>query len=530
MTVNAAIAFKQGATTTAPGVAMIGTTGTSVIVSNGDDTNVENWEYEVVDVPPTSTVATGVQSDGGVPSYTFTPDIAGGYLLHIVVTDADGNTAEDYRVFQVYETSGRIIPPFKATDIALNFIISGHMNTRGWATFQGAYDKEVDVLAAAGGGTPTGTGFPHVTAGVQDPAARAVNLASSDVSNVLALANGGLGFASASSPGEVRWTNGLTPFLDQAAPTTDVATHNFTVQPQGPWSGATSNKSSANFIVNIPAPIETGSFGSFIVTLGGTPGVFLGAMNAAQIGGGVGISSVGSEESFAINSDSHISLDAISGSIYTSGANFYFFGGGASNVFSINSSGGISIAGGQATVGGATLSSSSGSGQWFGHGGTTTQFAPSGTGTINTQAAKNILDNGYLTTPVDTAATTLAKAFTLPVGQMVTLTITIQGKVIADGTSSGSAQMVVGDFFSTVLVGTFINVSGTPTQAGASGANPLTKTAGSSTTHSNSMSNCDASATFAANTINVNVITAGTGSPNDIGEIDWMVTISGPVN
>jgi len=52
--------------------------------------------------------------------------------------------------------------------------------------------RVVGVLPAANGGasTPTGTGFPHVTAGVRDAAARAVNLASSaDVTGVLATAN-----------------------------------------------------------------------------------------------------------------------------------------------------------------------------------------------------------------------------------------------------------------------------------------------------------------------------------------------------
>ena len=42
---------------------------------------------------------------------------------------------------------------------------------------------------ATGGTVPTGTGFEHVTAGAQDGAARAVNLASADVTGVLPIAN-----------------------------------------------------------------------------------------------------------------------------------------------------------------------------------------------------------------------------------------------------------------------------------------------------------------------------------------------------
>jgi len=45
--------------------------------------------------------------------------------------------------------------------------------------------------AGSGGGVPTGTGFRHVTAGVEDGAAAAVNLATADVTGVLPLANGG---------------------------------------------------------------------------------------------------------------------------------------------------------------------------------------------------------------------------------------------------------------------------------------------------------------------------------------------------
>lgn len=43
---------------------------------------------------------------------------------------------------------------------------------------------------------PTGTGFAHINAGVQDAAARAVNLASADVTGTLAVGNGGTGATS----------------------------------------------------------------------------------------------------------------------------------------------------------------------------------------------------------------------------------------------------------------------------------------------------------------------------------------------
>lgn len=42
-------------------------------------------------------------------------------------------------------------------------------------------------------GTPTGTGFPHITAGVQDVAARSININSSDITGTLPVGNGGTG-------------------------------------------------------------------------------------------------------------------------------------------------------------------------------------------------------------------------------------------------------------------------------------------------------------------------------------------------
>jgi len=150
MTVSASIAFTQGVQVGAPGVAIIGVDGTLVVVSNGNNTNVVTWTFAFVDVPPTSALPRGVVQTGASPTYSFTPDVTGGYLVQLTTFDIFGNFAIDYRTFQVPETSGRIIPPFKGTDQSLNFIISAVMNLRGWAPFQEAYDREVDILAAGG--------------------------------------------------------------------------------------------------------------------------------------------------------------------------------------------------------------------------------------------------------------------------------------------------------------------------------------------------------------------------------------------
>jgi hypothetical protein len=148
MSVSASLAFTQGAQIGAPGVAIIGVDGTPVVSSNGNNANVVTWTFTMVDVPTTSALPIGVVQTGSSPTYTFTPDTTGGFLLLLTVYDVFGNFAQDFRTFQVPEVSGRIIPPFKGTDQSLNFIVSSVQNLRGWAPYQDAYDREVDFLAS----------------------------------------------------------------------------------------------------------------------------------------------------------------------------------------------------------------------------------------------------------------------------------------------------------------------------------------------------------------------------------------------
>lgn len=144
MTLSAAIAFKQGVSTSAAGVALIGVAGQPVTVSNGDNTDVQQWTFEMLDAPPTSTVSLGTVQDGILPSYVFTPDLPGGYYVHLRTKDKFGNVADDFRTFLVPEPSGRIIPAFKSTDRSLNAVINGAQNKRGWATFLEPYLRTVD--------------------------------------------------------------------------------------------------------------------------------------------------------------------------------------------------------------------------------------------------------------------------------------------------------------------------------------------------------------------------------------------------
>jgi hypothetical protein len=129
MPVSAAIKFTQGVTTDTAGRALVGGLTTSVTASNGDNSGVEFWEWETIDVPPGSTVPVGVQLSGTTPTFSFTPDRRGGYHVSLRVRDAAGNESRATSVFQVLEESGRRVPPFSAAAGQLNF--AGQL--RGWA-------------------------------------------------------------------------------------------------------------------------------------------------------------------------------------------------------------------------------------------------------------------------------------------------------------------------------------------------------------------------------------------------------------
>ncbi len=156
MAVTAAIKFTQGVTTAPAGEALVGVITTPVTCTNGSDAGpVVNWQWTVVGVPEASALTKGTKLDGTIASYTFVPDVAGGYCLELVTRDGAGNQATDLRVFLVPEASGRYVPPFGAPGSALNF--SGQ--TSGWAPYLDAYLRHVDshVLDVLEEGVSVGT-------------------------------------------------------------------------------------------------------------------------------------------------------------------------------------------------------------------------------------------------------------------------------------------------------------------------------------------------------------------------------------
>jgi len=112
---SALIQFAQGSNTDLPGRAVIGdmVSGT-VTVSNGDNTGIVSWKYELLYVPPGSTIPLTVQGPSGVSTFTFPqPDTAGSYRVRMTTTDTAGGTDVDIRNLCVKLPHGLIAPPYQ---------------------------------------------------------------------------------------------------------------------------------------------------------------------------------------------------------------------------------------------------------------------------------------------------------------------------------------------------------------------------------------------------------------------------------
>jgi hypothetical protein len=143
MSVLAQLQFTQGVNVGAPGQALIGVTGSGVVVSNVGSTDpIINYQWTWVDVPHISAIPVGLISTGNTPQISFTPDVVGDYHLELIVTGDNGFKSKDRRVFRVLRTSGRAIPSFDAEALAMNF--SGRK--RGWAVDMDVWLEYLDSL------------------------------------------------------------------------------------------------------------------------------------------------------------------------------------------------------------------------------------------------------------------------------------------------------------------------------------------------------------------------------------------------
>ena len=122
--VAALIKFTQGATTDVAGRALVGAAGTNVVVSNGDDTGVVSWTYDLLYVPPGSALVVHTQGPSIVSTFGMgVPDVFGCYRVRLTVVDANGNTDQDIRNFAIVTTNRHwIIPPYQGNPVPLPLV------------------------------------------------------------------------------------------------------------------------------------------------------------------------------------------------------------------------------------------------------------------------------------------------------------------------------------------------------------------------------------------------------------------------
>lgn len=149
MAVASTVKFVQGLNVGTPGVALFGVLATPVVVSNGDNTGVVRWKFEVLDVPPGSAVPMGVVQDGALSTYGFAPDVRGGYLVRLTVfSTGNAEQSVDTRCFGVKEVSTRFIPPFMPIDVRGDLPLNFLGQLRGWAKYLSEWLYFIDALAA----------------------------------------------------------------------------------------------------------------------------------------------------------------------------------------------------------------------------------------------------------------------------------------------------------------------------------------------------------------------------------------------
>lgn len=117
----AAVALIQinqggGVNTDIAGRAVKGTTTDGTVVfSNGDNSDVATWTFELLDVPPGSAIPKDTQGPGAVQTFTMAqPDVSGSYRMRLTVADSSGNTNTDIRNLVVpFSGTGILAPPFQ---------------------------------------------------------------------------------------------------------------------------------------------------------------------------------------------------------------------------------------------------------------------------------------------------------------------------------------------------------------------------------------------------------------------------------
>jgi hypothetical protein len=123
---TALIKITQGAITDIAGRSVKGVIdgATTVVFSNGDDTGVVLWTYELLYTPPGSGIAPTVQGPSVTDTYTMaTPDKPGCYRVRLTVEDAAGVEDVDIRNFGVdFPNVGFLVAPYQANPLPLPLV------------------------------------------------------------------------------------------------------------------------------------------------------------------------------------------------------------------------------------------------------------------------------------------------------------------------------------------------------------------------------------------------------------------------
>lgn len=89
MAVTAIIRLTQGSNSVTGSDLVGGLAGGLVTVSSGDNTDVDSWSIELLEIPPGSGLSVGVlaAATSATPVATFTPDVTGSYRIELTVVD-----------------------------------------------------------------------------------------------------------------------------------------------------------------------------------------------------------------------------------------------------------------------------------------------------------------------------------------------------------------------------------------------------------------------------------------------------------
>jgi hypothetical protein len=320
MSISANIKFTQGATTAAPGTSVIGITGASVVLSNGDDTNAVSWSWQLLDKPATSALSIGVILQGAAAATaTFTPDVPGCYRVQLTVQSSN-RSVQQTRVFGVRNSRGWLQSPYAADPSEMNF--AG--NARGVTAYTDEIYADLKTVADAGGGGSVT--FAGDLGG------------SSSSQNVVSL---GTGAASVSTAGIINWANTSTVTLGQSA----VTTASTVAPPITISSASATGASSTGGDINLNVGSSTTGAAKFNFKLNGVLKGYVYSGGSCVGTGADGLSlwsAAGMQAS--LYGDQGLGLSANAGNMYlVSNLNWLFNQTNSTNCFVLGNGGGIYV-------------------------------------------------------------------------------------------------------------------------------------------------------------------------------------------